>query len=145
MRGLPLILTAVFALLPALALAQAVPAARPAPGTPAQTQAMPELPVGIRTQSLAAGVPQVIMPMAHDQFDNAARIEHLGVGASIPRKRFTAGRAARVLGRLLASPDVAARCRACADRIRGTDALSRACDLAEQLCGAERALDHEGR
>ena len=55
MRGLPLILTAVFALLPALALAQAVPAARPAPGTPAQTQAMPELPVGIRTQSLAAG------------------------------------------------------------------------------------------
>ena len=55
MRGLPLIFTAVFALLPALALAQAVPAARPAPGTPAQTQAMPELPVGIRTQSLAAG------------------------------------------------------------------------------------------
>lgn len=101
--------------------------------------------IGTTAQSLAAGVPQVIMPMAHDQFDNAARIEHLGVGASIPRKRFTAGRAARVLGRLLASPDVAARCRACADRIRGTDALSRACDLAEQLCGAERALDHEGR
>ena len=55
MRGLPLILTAVFALVPPLALAQTVPAARPAPGTPAQTQAMPELPVGIRTQSLAAG------------------------------------------------------------------------------------------
>ena len=55
MRGLPLIFTAVFALVPPLALAQTVPAARPAPGTPAQTQAMPELPVGIRTQSLAAG------------------------------------------------------------------------------------------
>ena len=55
MRGLPLIFTAVFALVPPLALAQTVPAARPAPGNPAQTQAMPELPVGIRTQSLAAG------------------------------------------------------------------------------------------
>ena len=55
MRGLPLIFAAVFALVPPLALAQAVPADRPAPGTPAQTQAMPELPVGIRTQALAAG------------------------------------------------------------------------------------------
>ena len=55
MRGLPLIFTAVFALVPPLALAQTVPAARPAPGNPAQTQAMPELPVGIRTQPLSTG------------------------------------------------------------------------------------------
>ena len=52
---LPLTVTALLALLPAVAMAQAVPASRPALASPAQTQAMPELPVGIRTQALAAG------------------------------------------------------------------------------------------
>ena len=51
----PLTVTALLALLPAVAMAQAVPASRPALASPAQTQAMPELPVGIRTQPLAAG------------------------------------------------------------------------------------------
>ncbi|MGN0858762.1 MAG: EF-hand domain-containing protein [Stenotrophomonas sp.] len=55
MRGLPLFFAPLLALLPALALAQAVPATRPAPASPVQTQAVPELPVGIRTQALAAG------------------------------------------------------------------------------------------
>lgn len=55
MRGLPLFFAPLLALLPALALAQATPTTKPAPASPAQTQAMPELPVGIRTQALAAG------------------------------------------------------------------------------------------
>lgn len=53
MRRLPLTLTALLA--PAVALAQALPNAHPGTANPAQTQPMPELPVGIRTQSLATG------------------------------------------------------------------------------------------
>lgn len=36
--------------------------------------------VGTTSQCLAAGVAQVIRPMAYDQFDHATRIENLGVG-----------------------------------------------------------------
>lgn len=88
--------------------------------------------IGTTAQALAAGVPQLVMPMAHDQFDNAARIERLGVGASLPRKRFTAARVAAAFARLLGSPAVTTQCRTCADRLRGTDALSAACELVEQ-------------
>src|SRR5690606_14357109 len=36
--------------------------------------------IGTTAQGLAAGVPQLIMPMSHDQPDNADRIQRLGVG-----------------------------------------------------------------
>ena len=36
--------------------------------------------VGTTSQALRAGVPQVVMPFAHDQNDNAARVQRLGVG-----------------------------------------------------------------
>ncbi|MCB1226318.1 MAG: glycosyltransferase family 1 protein [Verrucomicrobiales bacterium] len=36
--------------------------------------------IGTLSQALAAGVPQLVVPMAHDQPDNARRLERLGVG-----------------------------------------------------------------
>lgn len=36
--------------------------------------------IGTTSQALRAGIPQVIAPLAHDQFDNANRIERLGLG-----------------------------------------------------------------
>lgn len=36
--------------------------------------------VGTTSQAMAAGIPQVICPLAFDQFDNATRIERLGCG-----------------------------------------------------------------
>ena len=38
--------------------------------------------IGTTAQALAAGVPQLVVPLAHDQPDNAVRIRHLGVGDS---------------------------------------------------------------
>ena len=35
--------------------------------------------IGTAAQALAAGVPQLVVPFAHDQFDNAARLARLGV------------------------------------------------------------------
>ncbi len=34
--------------------------------------------IGTTAQAMRAGVPQLITPFAHDQFDNAARVERLG-------------------------------------------------------------------
>lgn len=39
--------------------------------------------IGTTAQALRAGVPQVMTPLAHDQFDNAARVESLGVSATV--------------------------------------------------------------
>jgi rhamnosyltransferase subunit B len=36
--------------------------------------------IGTVSQALAAGVPQLAVPFAHDQFDNAARVERIGCG-----------------------------------------------------------------
>lgn len=39
--------------------------------------------IGTLAQCVAAGVPQLITPFAHDQFDNAARLATLGAGLSV--------------------------------------------------------------
>ena len=87
--------------------------------------------IGTLSQGLAGGVPQVIMPMGFDQFDNAARIKSLGVGASLARSRFRGPELAAVLGPLLADAEVATRCRAIAARFDGVDALADAADEIE--------------
>ncbi len=43
--------------------------------------------IGSCAEALAAGVPQLIIPSAYDQFDNAARLERLGVGCSLHMRR----------------------------------------------------------
>lgn len=68
--------------------------------------------IGTTAEALRAGVPQVIVPLAYDQFDNAARVRTLHAGARVAGG--TAGarpRAlARVLRRLLEDPAVRAAC-----------------------------------
>ena len=48
--------------------------------------------IGTAAQGLAAGLPQLIMPMAYDQPDNANRLESLGVARTIWPKSFTGPR-----------------------------------------------------
>ena len=47
--------------------------------------------IGTTSQALAAGVPQVIRPMAFDQFDNAERVERLGAGRHLRSDRHVGG------------------------------------------------------
>jgi UDP:flavonoid glycosyltransferase YjiC (YdhE family) len=89
--------------------------------------------IGTTAQALAAGVPQLVMPMSHDQPDNAARVERLGVGRSLSPKRFKAPAVARLLGELLHAPTVAARCQAVAKQFDGANPLAEACRLIEEL------------
>ena len=89
--------------------------------------------IGTTAQTLASGVPQLVMPLAHDQHDNAARVRKLGVGAEIATKKYRAKNVADALTRLLADAEMPARCRAVADRFKGYDPLAQTCDLIEQL------------
>jgi UDP:flavonoid glycosyltransferase YjiC (YdhE family) len=92
--------------------------------------------IGTTAQALKAGVPQLVMPMAHDQPDNAARLERLGVGAWIAPRRFSAGRVAGALERLLGSEAVRTRCTEIARRFDGTGGLDAACEALE-ACARE--------
>ncbi len=70
--------------------------------------------IGTLSQGLAAGVPQLIMAMAHDQPDNAWRLEQLGAGLGLTPRTFTPDRVTAALQRLLAEPSFAAASQACA-------------------------------
>lgn len=96
--------------------------------------------IGTLSQGLAAGVPHVVMPMAHDQADNAARLRRLGVAAVVPPKRYKARRVARELGELLENAAVRENCRTVAERLRGRDGLEETCELIEELAGKSAAV-----
>jgi UDP:flavonoid glycosyltransferase YjiC (YdhE family) len=81
---------------------------------------------------MAAGIPQLVMPMGFDQPDNAVRTRRLGVGEIIPPNRFTPSIVAGALDRLLSSHDVAAACRRWSERIDSVASLGRTCDLIEE-------------
>ena len=89
--------------------------------------------VGTLAQAMAAGIPQLIMPMAYDQPDNADRLRRLGVGDTLKRRAFRGPAVARKLDRLLTSPAVAESCRAIARRLDGSRAVEQTCDLLEEL------------
>lgn len=81
--------------------------------------------IGSLSQGLAAATPQLIMPMAHDQPDNAVRAERLGVASWIPPRRWSAGTVTPALDHMLGDPAVARACRELAPRV-GFEASRRA-------------------
>ncbi|MCJ2007417.1 glycosyltransferase [Methylobacterium sp. E-041] len=93
--------------------------------------------IGTVALGLRAGVPQLIVPVAFNHFDEAHRLKALGVGTSLSRRRFTPARGARVLGRLLASHDVAAACQLLRIRAAADDGIGEACDAIERAGGLQ--------
>ena len=89
--------------------------------------------IGSCAQGLAGGVPQLVMPMAFDQFDNGARLAKLGVATVVPRRRFSHRTATRALRGLLESDEVQVACRRAAARCAADHCLERSCALMEQL------------
>jgi UDP:flavonoid glycosyltransferase YjiC (YdhE family) len=59
--------------------------------------------VGTTAQALRAGVPQLVVPFAHDQFDNADRVIRMGCGRVLFRTKVTEKSLARELESLLSS------------------------------------------
>ncbi len=97
--------------------------------------------IGTMSQALRAGVPQLVMPLTHDQPDNAMRVRRLGVGNELTPFRFRAGNVAKTLSRLLEDPAVASACRAVRERFTGVDGIEMTCDLAESLAGPRTEIN----
>jgi len=89
--------------------------------------------IGTLAQTLKAGIPHLVVPNGHDQFDNGWRIEQLGLGRSIPQTRYRAGRAVQAIRAILGDTALKQRCREYAARIDSPTALRLACELIEGL------------
>jgi rhamnosyltransferase subunit B len=89
--------------------------------------------IGTLAQCVRAGVPQLIVPNAHDQPDNGQRIERLGLGLRVGSPWFGPSKAAGCLRTLLGSAQIRERCRHFAAGADPEAALARACGLLEGL------------
>jgi UDP:flavonoid glycosyltransferase YjiC (YdhE family) len=87
--------------------------------------------VGTTAQALKAGVPQLVMPYAFDQPDNASRMVRMGVGLSVSRQRYRADRVVKQL-RALSAPTVHERAQEIGRRINAEKGVSMACDAVER-------------
>lgn len=87
--------------------------------------------IGTAAQALAAGRPQLVVPMTFDQPDNAARLGRLGVARTMSPARCSGARMARHLAVLLGAEEVKRRSTEIARRFDGIDPVGRTCDLIE--------------
>jgi UDP:flavonoid glycosyltransferase YjiC (YdhE family) len=78
--------------------------------------------IGTVATACATATPQLLLPFAYDQMDNAARIKRLGVGEGIDSRRVTADSLARALRRIT-SPATKERCRKVTAQFSTSDPL----------------------
>jgi rhamnosyltransferase subunit B len=89
--------------------------------------------IGTLAQTIKAGIPHLVVPNGHDQFDNGFRIQRLGLGRAIPQTRYHARAVVSAIRAILGDQEVHARCREYSRRIDSAAALSRASELIESL------------
>jgi UDP:flavonoid glycosyltransferase YjiC (YdhE family) len=92
-------------------------------------------PGGISTTALVMrfGLPALVVPLAHDQPDNADRLSRLGVARTIEWHRYSAQRAAVELERLLEDHVYSRRARELSVHIRMENGVAAACDAIETV------------
>lgn len=89
--------------------------------------------VGTTSQVLRAGVPHLFMPYSHDQPDNAARCERLGVARIISRDSYNAQTAAHEIGKLLSDKNYKDRAIENAKIIQAENGTKTACEAIENI------------
>ena len=93
--------------------------------------------VGTTGQGMRSGKPVLILPHAHDQFDNAARVVRLGCGRVLPRPRYNAESAIRELRALLDNPTYAASAARVGEIVREEQGAGVAADEIEKVLNSD--------
>jgi len=89
--------------------------------------------VGTTGQALRAGKPMIVVPHAHDQPDNAYRVERLGVSRTIFPGAYTAARVAQAVATLLQSSAAQGRAAVIGASVRAEGGAALAADLIASL------------
>lgn len=87
--------------------------------------------IGTTARALAAGTPQLILPLAFDQMDNAVRVKRMGAGDWLSHRRRNGPSMAKALARLI-SAGTQERCRTLAAQF-GDDGLEAAAGWIERV------------
>jgi UDP:flavonoid glycosyltransferase YjiC (YdhE family) len=89
--------------------------------------------VGTTGQGLRSGKPVLVVPHAHDQFDNANRVARIGCGRVLPRPRYNAETATRELRTLLENADYGESAAKISEIVRGEEGAKTAVDEIERV------------
>jgi rhamnosyltransferase subunit B len=89
--------------------------------------------IGTTGQALRAGIPQLIVPFAHDQPDNAARCRRIGVAEVIARNDYNSERASSQLKKLLSDERYRKKAVEAANIVRSEGGTKAACDSVEAV------------
>ncbi|CAN5893278.1 glycosyltransferase [soil metagenome] len=87
--------------------------------------------IGTLSQAFGAGIPQLIRPMAYDQFDNASRACQLGVARELLPRAYRGTRLHKALAGLLDDVEMRAASEKLAMRMKGQDGLRKTCEVLE--------------
>lgn len=87
--------------------------------------------VGTMAQAFRAGRPALVVPLAHDQPDNARRAARLGAARVLDASRYSARRAVRELTRLIGEARYGLAAANIGRRVSSEDGVASACDAIE--------------
>jgi len=90
--------------------------------------------IGTVSQALRAGVPQLIRPMAHDQFDNANRAVRLGVAMKLMPRNCRVKNVVNAIERLTSDAAIRQRCTQLAGKM-SNGSVAAACDHILKVLG----------
>ena len=89
--------------------------------------------IGTTAQGLRAGMPALVVPFSHDQFDNGSRVARVGAGRGLPRAKYNASSAAKELRALLADAGYTTRAAEIGRQLRAENGASAAADAIEEV------------
>ncbi|MEQ1884990.1 MAG: nucleotide disphospho-sugar-binding domain-containing protein [Bryobacteraceae bacterium] len=95
--------------------------------------------VGTTAQALRSGHPMLVVPFAHDQYDNGERIHRLGVGEWLAEPKYTSDRVEPLLARILTNVSYSQSALAFAKSIRDENGCAAAADAMDRLLNSCRA------
>jgi UDP:flavonoid glycosyltransferase YjiC (YdhE family) len=87
--------------------------------------------IGTTAQGMRAGRPTVVTPVSYDQFDHAARLERMGVSATVHFAKVTGERLARAVRKVMEDAGAAAKAAGLARRLEGEDGAARGAEVVE--------------
>lgn len=94
--------------------------------------------IGTTAEALRSGRPMLFMPYSHDQPDNAARAQRLGVARIIKRSNYQANSAAVELKQLLNEPKYAQKAAVIGQQIHAENGVKTACDRIEAYLSSSK-------
>src|SRR5215472_3824601 len=89
------------------------------------------------TECLHFGKPMIVLPLFWDQYDNAQRVDELGLGIRLDTYRCTDAELLAAIGRLLSDEELGARLATGSAAIRSADGLSTAAGIIERAATLE--------